>query len=45
MSIPLKVRGIGTLKHQSGDFARMTIYIPSIDEKNREVYIFISCEL
>lgn len=43
--IPLKVRGIGASKHELGDFALTTIYIPRIDEKGREVYASISCEL
>lgn len=45
MPVPLKVRGISASKHKSGDFALTTIYIPGIDEKSREIYICISCEL
>ena len=45
MPVPLKVRGIGASKHESRDFALTTIYIPGIDEKGREVYASISCEL
>lgn len=45
MLVPLKIRSIGTLKHKSGDFTPMTIYIPVIDEKGHELYVFISCKL
>lgn len=45
MLIFLKVRGIDTFKHESGDFALTTIYISSIDKKDRKVYASISCEL
>lgn len=45
MPIPLKVKGIGALKHESGHFAFSTIYIPGIDKKGCEVYASISCKL
>lgn len=45
MPVPLKVRDIGATKHESGDVALATIYILGIDEKGREVYASISCEL
>lgn len=45
MPVLLKVRGIGTSKYESGDFAWMTIYIPGIDEKDCEVYTSNRCEL
>lgn len=45
MPVLLKVRGIGTSKHESGDFALITIYISGIDEKDCEVYTSNSCEL
>ena len=45
MSMSLKVKGIGVLKHESGDFGFTTIYIPDIDKKSREVYTSISYEL
>lgn len=45
MPVPLKVRGIGASMYESRDFALTTNYIPSIDEKGREVYASISYEL
>ncbi len=45
MPVSLKVRGIGASKHESGQFALTTLYIPSTDEKGREVYASITCEL
>lgn len=45
MPVPLKVRGIGTSKHESGHFALTTLYIPGTNEKGREVYASITCEL
>ena len=45
MPVPLKVRGIGASKHESGHFALTTLYIPGTDEKGREVYASITCEL
>ena len=41
----LKVKGIKALKHKSGNFTFITIYIPGIDKKSRDVYASISCKL
>ena len=43
--VPLKVRGIGASKHESGHFALTMLYIPGTNEKGREVYASITCEL
>lgn len=45
MPVLLKVRGIGASKHESGDLALTTIYIPGFDGNGREVYASITCEL
>lgn len=43
--VPLKVRGIGALKHELKDFTLTTIYILGIDEKDCEIYVSISYKL
>lgn len=43
--MPLKVKNIGISKYKSENFALTTIYISGIDEKNREVYLSITCKL
>lgn len=45
MPVSLKVKSIGALKHILEDFPLITIYIPGIDKKGREVYASISCKL
>ena len=45
MPVPLKVRGIGASKHESGHFALTMLYIPGTNEKGHEVYASITCEL
>ena len=45
MPVPLKVRGIGTSKHKSKEFALIALYIPGLDQEGSEVYACIKCEL
>lgn len=45
MPMPLKLKGIGTSKYKSREFAFTTIYILGIDKQGRKVYAFISCKL
>ncbi len=45
MPVPLKVRGIGTSKHESGQFALTMLHIPGTDDKGREVYASLTCKL
>lgn len=45
MPVPLKIRGIGASKHESGQFVLTMLYIPGTDEIGREVYTSITCKL
>ena len=45
MSTPLNVRGIGTSKHKSAQFAALSLYFPGEDETGQRVYASIKCEL
>ena len=45
MATPLKVRGIGSSRHESDEFVSMSLYFPGIDSINRLVYAHIHREL
>ena len=45
MSTPLNVRGIGTSKHESAQFAALSLYFPGEDQAGQQVYASIRCEL
>ena len=45
MSIPLKIRGIGTSKHESAQFAEVALFLPGESNKGQRVYASIRCEL
>ena len=45
MPVPLKVRGIGTSRHESNEFALTALYIPGLDREGSEVYACIKCKL
>lgn len=45
MLIPLKVRGIGASKHESGEFAAPYLYFPGKNNVGQQVYISLTCEI
>ena len=45
MSTPLKMRGIGASKHESGEFAALSLYFPGRDTAGQQVYAFLTCEI
>ena len=45
MSTPLNVRGIGTSKYESAQFATISLYFPGEDQAGQRVYTSIKCEL
>ena len=45
MSTPLKVRGIGTLKHESAQFAELSLFLLGEDNEEQKVYASIRCKL
>lgn len=45
MSTPLKVRGIGASKHESSEFAALSLYFPSKNSVGDLVYPAIRCEI
>ena len=45
MSTPLKVRGIGTSKYKSAQFAEVALFLPGESNKGQKVYASIRCEL
>lgn len=45
MPVPLKVRGIGASRHNSGEFALIALYISGLDRGSSEVYAYVQCEL
>lgn len=46
-SIPilLKVRGISTFKHKSGEFALVTLYIAGFSRDGTDIYTCVKCKL
>lgn len=45
MPVLLKVKGISTSQHKSGEFALAAIYISSFDQICSEIYTYIKCKL
>lgn len=45
MSTSLKVRGIGTSKHKSAQFAEVSLFLSEESDKGQRVYASIRCEL
>ncbi len=45
MSTPLKVRGIGASKHESREFAALSLYFPEKNNAGQLVYASITCEI
>lgn len=45
MSTPFKVRGIGASKHESAQFAGLSLFLPGENDKGQKVYAFFRCEL
>lgn len=45
MLVPLKIRGIGASRHNSKKFAIIAFYVPGLDQRGSEVYIYIQCKL
>ncbi len=45
MSTPLKVRGIGASKHESGEFAALSLYFPGRNDVGQQVYASLTCEV
>lgn len=45
ISTPLNVRGIGTSKHKSAQFAALSLYFLGEDETGQRMYALIKCEL
>ena len=45
MPVPLKVRGIGASRHESGKFALTALYMPGLDREGSEVYACVQCKL
>lgn len=45
MSTPLKVRGIGALKHKSLEFATLSLYFPDKNSVGDLVYASLQCEI
>ena len=45
MSTPLKVRGIGASKHESSEFAALSLYFPGKNGVGDLVYVALQCEI
>ena len=45
MSSPLKVRGIETSKHESAQFAEVSLFLPGENLEGQQVYASFKCEL
>ncbi len=45
MSTPLKVRGIGASKYESGEFAALSLYFPEKNNAGQQVYASLTCEI
>lgn len=45
MSTPLKVREIGASKHESAQFAELSLFLPGENNKGQKVYTSFKCEL
>lgn len=45
ISTPLNIRGIGTSKHKSAQFAALPFYFPGKNWAGQQVYALIKCEL
>ena len=45
MSTSLKVRGIRTSKHESAQFAEISLFLPGESDKGQKFYASIRCEL
>ena len=45
MSTPLRVREIGASKHESAQFAELSLFLPGENEEGQKVYASIRCEL
>ena len=45
MPVPLKVRGIGASRHESGEFAFTALYMPGLNQEGSEVYAYVQCKL
>ena len=45
MSTLTNIRGIGTSKHESAQFAALSLYFPGEDQAGQQVYASIRCEL
>lgn len=45
ISIPLKIRGIGTSKHESGEFAAFFLYFPERNNAGQQIYVFLTYEI
>lgn len=45
MSIPLKVKGIKTLKYKSAQFVKIFFFLLEESNKGQKVYASVKCEL
>ncbi len=45
MSTPLRVRGIGSSKHKSGEYAALSFYFPGKDDVGLQVCASLTCEI
>ncbi len=45
MSTSLRVRGIGSSKHESGEYAVLFLYFPGKDNAGEQVYTSLNCEI
>ncbi len=45
MSTPLRVRGIGSSKHESGEYAALSLYFPGKDNTSQQVYASLTFEI
>lgn len=45
MSTSLKVRGIGASKHESAEFAALSLYFPGKNDAGQLVYAALNCEI
>ena len=45
MSTPLKIRGIVSSKHESGEFATLSLYFPGKNNAGQQVYAFLTCKI
>lgn len=45
MSTSLKVRGIGTSKHEFAKFAALLLYFPGKNNARHLVYVALNCEI